>query len=811
MIGIVVVSHSAKLAEAAVSLALAMVPSGHPRVLVAAGAGVERDGSAIIGTDATVVAAAIDELSDTDGVLVLMDLGSAVLSAELALEFVTATVPVTLSAAPFVEGLLAATVRAAGGASLAEVAAEAESALTAKRGQLAPAEPVSAAGQPAAGPAAPAAPRRARRLVLRNRLGLHARPAALLASENGVGAAEVQVRLERTGAVASAVSPTALMGLGSRGGDAVEVSAAGSQADEVLDRIEALVESGFGELDEPASPSAAPAPTGRELAQPIGVSPGRAAGPVVHLAPALDAPVEAPALPSDQRALAAERLEGAASTVSTRLAERAESSEGAARDILAATALMATDPGLIDAATAAVRDRGTEPARAVWDAAGALIDLLAGVGGRTAERVADVRDVRDRIVAELSGRSVPGVPERAEPFVLIARDLAPADTATLDPASCVALVTEEGGPTSHTAIIARSLGIPAVVAARGALAIAEGTTVLVDGETGRVTVDPSAAELAALAMAPDVSAFTGHGATADGHPVALMANVGSGEEAQAAARGGAEGIGLLRTEFLFLGRAEAPSVDEQVAAYRGVMAAFPGRKVVVRTLDAGADKPLPFVTLEGEENPALGVRGLRTARRHPDILDAQLTAIAEAAAAETARVQVMAPMVATVEEAAAFVELCHRKGIATAGVMIETPAAAVSAPELLAAVDFASLGTNDLTQYTMAADRVVGELAELNDPWQPAVLRLIGTVGAAGATTRTPVGVCGEAGADPLLAVVLVGLGVSSLSMAVRALPRVAQRLGTVTLDECRRAAEEAVAASSPAEARARARAALGG
>ncbi|WP_244632451.1 putative PEP-binding protein [Microbacterium sp. Se63.02b] len=268
-------------------------------------------------------------------------------------------------------------------------------------------------------------------------------------------------------------------------------------------------------------------------------------------------------------------------------------------------------------------------------------------------------------------------------------------------------------------------------------------------------------------------------------------------------RSARRGVGLFRTEFCFLDRTDAPSVAEQTAAYRGVLAAFPGRRVVVRTLDAGSDKPLPFANAEQEENPALGVRGLRIARRNPALLDDQLHALAAAADAESAEIEVMAPMVATVDEAAAFAERCRAAGLERVGIMIETPAAALLAAELFQVVDFVSLGTNDLAQYTLAADRQLADLADLNDPWQPAVLRLIGAVGEAGRAAGKPVGVCGEAGGDPALAPVLVGLGVTSLSMTSRSLGRVAAALDAVTEEECRRAAKAALGAPTAAAARA--------
>jgi phosphoenolpyruvate-protein phosphotransferase (PTS system enzyme I) len=259
---------------------------------------------------------------------------------------------------------------------------------------------------------------------------------------------------------------------------------------------------------------------------------------------------------------------------------------------------------------------------------------------------------------------------------------------------------------------------------------------------------------------------------------------------------------LFRTEFLYLDRAERPTVAEQVAAYRSVFDAFAGRKVVVRTLDAGADKPLAFVDHGDEPNPALGVRGLRLARRHPDMLDDQLAAIAGAAEGSGAEVWVMAPMVATASEAAEFAERCRVHGLATAGTMIEVPAAALRASQVLETCDFASLGTNDLGQYTLAVDRMSGELADLLDPWQPALLDLVGLAADAGRELGKPVGVCGEAASDPLLACVLVGLGVTSLSMAPSALPAVRAELASRTEAECVQMAQSALAARDAAQAR---------
>jgi phosphoenolpyruvate-protein phosphotransferase (PTS system enzyme I) len=530
----------------------------------------------------------------------------------------------------------------------------------------------------------------------------------------------------------------------------------------------------------------------------IGVSPGRAVGPVARMPdPIAEPPVGVESTDDTDIGALAERISVACGRVRDDLAARALQARGDSKAVLEAAALMATDPVLVDGAKRRV-SAVVSPARAVWEAAGELAAGLTALEGYLAERAPDVADIRDRIVAELSGLPAPGLPAQPGPYVLVARDLAPTDTAMLDPATCVAVATAEGGPTSHTAILLRSVGIPAVVAARGVLELPDGTVVLVDGSTGSVRVDPGAAEVTQVRHAARrVQAFNGWGRTADGHRVPLMANVGDPAHVGAAVDAAAEGVGLLRTEFCFLGRQQPPTVDDQASAYRQVLTAFPGQRVVVRTLDGGADKPLPFLRQRAELNPALGVRGLRTSAHSRQLLTDQLTAIARAAKQERADVWVMAPMVATAEEAAEFVDRCAVAGLVNAGVMVEVPGAALSAAELFQYARFASVGTNDLTQYTMAADRNASELAELNDPWQPAVLRLVQLTCQAGTARDRPVGVCGEAAADPALACVLVGLGASNLSMTPQAIPAVASALHVTTHEECVRLAQLAVTAPS--------------
>ncbi|MFD7078094.1 putative PEP-binding protein [Nocardioides sp. NPDC059952] len=498
-------------------------------------------------------------------------------------------------------------------------------------------------------------------------------------------------------------------------------------------------------------------------------------------------------------------FEAAATDVADGYAHRAETASGAAASVLSASAGLARDKGLRVAVEKHLR-AGEGLVASVRASVEQFATLFSGMGGLMAERVTDLRDIERRVLAHLAGEPEPGVDVPEAPCVLVAADLAPSDTAALDPARVVALVTERGGPTSHTAIIARQLGIPCLVGVAGATGIAAGTPVLVDGQAGIVDLEPgpdaAARAEADLARRQSVASWAGPGRTADGHPVALLANVADGSSARDAAAGQVEGVGLFRTELCFLDRREEPTVAEQADVYAEVLAPFAGRgHVVVRTLDAGSDKPIAFATHEGEENPALGVRGLRLAADNPGLLERQLGAVAIAAERTGADTWVMAPMVATVQEAADFATLVRARGLKP-GVMVEVPAAALLAHRMLEVVDFLSIGTNDLTQYAMAADRLATDLAHLTDPWQPAVLQLIAITAEAGRTAGKPVGICGEAAADPLLAPVLVGLGVTSLSMAPAAVPAVGARLGSVAAALCDEAAEAALGALSPAQGR---------
>jgi phosphotransferase system enzyme I (PtsI) len=540
----------------------------------------------------------------------------------------------------------------------------------------------------------------------------------------------------------------------------------------------------------------------REELRGIGVSPGLAAGPVARMSPPPSLPAPRPVADPDKEVAVAVR---ALETVESGLRERAGAATGEARDILDAQAMIAADPTLRQHVGARIQE-GADAGHALRETFDRHRETLAGLGGYFAERAADLDDLADRAIAAALGLPIPGVPSPGRPFILVADDLAPADTAALDPSSVLALVTERGGPTSHTAILARSLGLPAVVGCAGVLRVSDGVVVTVDGTTGHVRVGVGEDEVArarAVGERARLAGGRGPGRTSDGHRVDLMVNIGSAADLAGVDLSDVAGVGLFRTEFLFLGRHDAPDLDEQVRAYAEIFRLFERGTVVVRTLDAGADKPLPFLGLPEEPNPALGVRGLRVARRRPEILDTQLEAIALAAAETSAEVWVMAPMVSTTVEAVGFVARARGFGLSTAGVMIEVPAAALRAGRFLDVVDFLSIGTNDLSQYTLAADRQAGDLADLLDSWQPALLQLIAGCAQAGKDSGRSVGVCGEAAADPLLAPVLAGLGITKLSMSPRSLPAVRASLAERSLAECEAIAGRALDAADAAEARA--------
>ena len=535
----------------------------------------------------------------------------------------------------------------------------------------------------------------------------------------------------------------------------------------------------------------------------VGIGRGVAVGKVIRMAPPLEEPADVRRDASVSAVEENERVTKAMAKVNAELNHKAEQAangdEGAkqAAPILQAIAMFASDPSLAENIKNLVNG-GKTGERAVLEGFAQIEEMFKMIGGYQAERAADLHDVGQRVIAELRGVAAPGVPESDDPFVLVAEDLSPADTSTLDLTKTLAIVTSQGGPTSHTAILARARGIVSVVSAAEAADLKDGEQVIVNAAKGEVVTEPTDEEIkqaeAAKEHAAKAKELRGQaGGTKDGHLVPLLANLGKPADAKTALEYGAEGVGLFRSEFLFIGNSEPPSVEEQTKAYTELLSQFPGKKVVIRMLDAGADKPLPFLTPEDEPNPALGLRGLRTLREHKEVLEGQLKALAAADAQTDADLWVMAPMVADEYEADYFVKLGKSFGLKKVGAMAEVPSIALMADKVAEVADFVSIGTNDLTQYTMAADRTLGSVAGYQTAWHPAVLRAIKLICDAGNAKGMPVGVCGEAAADPDLAVVLTGLGVNSLSMTPVALDDVRAQLAEVTFEEAQAKAKAAL------------------
>ncbi len=829
MVGLVVVSHSEALADGVVALAREM---GGEELKIEPAGGLEEPGA--LGTDAERVRAAIERARSDDGVLVLMDLGSALMSAEFAIEMLdTNDGPVMLSEAPLVEGAVAAAVAARGGASLEEVAAEARGALAMKASQLGAEGPEAAGG--AAEPAAPA-PDAEVRLEVRNAIGLHARPAARFVEIARGHDADVRVAKAGGGAPpVKATSLTNVVALGARLGDTLLVSASGPQAAEALAALRALADEGFGDGIAPAGAAPPPPPPARTSVLPRqdGVKPTFGAGPPqrgdvlsgvaasagVAVGPArrLGAPAgPPPERPADERER--ERLDEALASAREAIARDRETvaARAGAKDaaIFDAHLALLDDEAMLDPAHDAIA-AGATAERAWHDAAEQVAQRYRALDEPLLrERAADVLDVGRRVVGAITGEDAAGP---TEPGIVLAGELTPAEAAGLDPELVRGIATAHGSATAHAAILARALGLPAAVGLGDALMqIEEGTPLLLDGEAGTLQVDPPDAVLreaeerrqrlvARRAAARERAAEPG--ATRDGVRVEVFANLGSAAEAAKAVQLGAEGVGLLRTEFLFLDRAELPGEDEQAETLREIARALDGRPLVVRTLDAGADKPLPALPMAPEANPFLGVRGIRLALSRPEVLATQLRAILRVAAEYP--VKTMLPMVATLAEVRAARAALEEARAATGidapmelGIMVEVPAAALTADRLAVEVDFFSLGTNDLTQYTMAAERGDERLAGLLAGPQPAVLKLVRETVQAAARHGRWVGVCGELAGDPAAAVLLTGLGVTELSMAPALIPEAKAALRVVDLADAQAAAEAALEAQDADAAR---------
>lgn len=816
------VSHSANLAAGVAELAREM---GGAEVTVEPAGGLGAEAGAV-GTDAQLVAAAIERAWSDDGVLVLMDLGSAVLSAEMALEFLAPERcdRVVLCPAPLVEGAVAAAAVARTGATLDEVVGEALGGLTPKAAHLG--IPVPAVAPPET--ELPGGKGLEVRLVIKNRLGLHARPAARFVQTARSFDAETSATNLTTGrGPGSGRSLNGLATLGVRQGHEVLVRARGPQAAQALEAIQALADRDFDDAAAP-EPVAAPAPAssigvpGAPVAG-LAASPGIAVGPARHFrVPDLEVPDRpAPDAGEERQALRAAlaRVREETREARERVAVRAGEYEAA---ILDAHLLFLEDEALLEPTHRAI-DEGRTAARAWADATGAVVDRYRALDDEYLRaRAEDLAGVARRVLEHLVGGEDlrPGM---SGPGILITETLTPTDAAALDPRLVHGIGTAAGGPTSHSAILARSMGIPAVVAlGPAALDVREEATLILDGDAGLLWVDPEpevlrehVARREALEAAAGAArkAAAGPAVTRDGHRVEVAANAGSQRDVEEAVAAGAEGIGLLRTEFLFLDRTTLPGEEEQHAAYRRIAGALGGLPLIIRTLDAGADKPLPALPTPPEPNPFLGVRGIRLALAHPEVLRTQLRAVLRTAAGHPVRV--MFPMVATADEfraARALVAECRAELAAEGipvpedldtGVMVEVPSAALEASVLASEVGFFSVGTNDLAQYVLAADRGNEAVAGLADAFHPAVLRLIREVVEAAEMHGRWVGVCGEVAGDLQAVPILLGLGVTELSVSPPLVPAVKQAVREVDLGKAEAVAQEALSQGSAAAVRA--------
>ena len=654
---------------------------------------------------------------------------------------------------------------------------------------------------------------------LPNRQGLHARPAAVVAA--AAKAFRADIRLLRGADAANAKSVTSILLLATNPNDAIRVSATGPDAAAAVSALAELLACGSGESQasgESAVPAAAAAPAipaaptdPRKLAG-VSASPGVALGKVAQ--------VRRTAISVEEQGAGLERerahLDAALTRARQQISAQQAANSGAASRILDAHLELLADPELIDLAVAGLA--GGRSAGFAWREAysryAARLEALSSALLR--ERAGDVRDVGGRVLGLLAGVTTAPL-EFAPGSILIADELTPSETASLDAGRVLGLCTTGGGPTSHAAILARALGLPAVCGVdRAALELEDGTAVLLDGTGGTLLKDPDETEVAAARAVMGRLAAQRHSeraaasepaATTDGHRIEIAANIGTAEEAVAAVAHGAEAVGLLRSELLFLDRDTAPDEREQAEVYRAVAAALGrGRRLVIRTLDVGGDKPLAYLPLPAEQNPFLGLRGIRVSLERPDLLRSQLRAILAAAALSD--VHVMFPMIATLDElrAARRILAEERAGGASVrvGVMIEVPSAALTAEHLAREVDFFSIGTNDLTQYTLAMDRGHPRLAPLADALHPAVLQLISLTVEAAHRHGKWVGVCGGMAAEPLAVPVLLGIGVDELSVPVPAIAAVKALVRRLSLRHCRELAREVAGLSTAGEVRAR-------
>jgi phosphocarrier protein FPr len=819
MVGLVLVSHVEAIATGVRELAAQMAPE----VPIGIAAGID-DPEQPIGTDAIAILEAIHEVWSGDGVLVLLDMGSAVLSAETALEMLdleTAAV-VVLSTAPFVEGALSAAVCAASGAALAEVSAEAEAALTPKAAQL--------GGRPGGGPRpAPSGggqtgPTVSRRVRLINPLGVHARPAAKIVRAAAEAGVPVTVSNATRGrGPVDALSLNGLATLDLRQGDEMVIEA---ETEDAVDRIARLAAEGFGEAPAAGAASAGPAriaadrraeapPEVGSVLRGLPVSPGVALGSARARRSEPVGPAEAGSVEEEQRRLeaAVEEVAAALAAAARDLAARVDRAE---LDMVLAQELSLRDPAIAEDARRRIAS-GASAEQAWREAADLLVDRYRGLSqAYLRSRGRDLESLRDRVISRLrEDRRVQGA---SEPFVLISDDLGLPDVALVAGEGLLGVALSGGTPYSHAAILIRALGVPCVIGlGNTVLRIAEGIAVGLDGGGGRLVVDPPepdswrAAEQGwRRARARACAGARSTASTREGRQVAVLANIASACEASGALDAGADGVGLFRTEFLFAAASGLPDEEQQTERYREVLRVMDGRSVTLRTFDAGGDKPLSGLSARPDEQLEaagfLGLRGSRLYPRNEAVFRAQVRAAIRAAGAGDLRL--MFPMVGTEEEALWLLGVVEeeRKRLGSRkiplGLMIEVPSAVVAADRLARLVDFFSIGTNDLCQYLFAADRTQVGIAAAVDPFHPALLRAVRETTRAARQAGVTVAVCGELAASPLAAPLLLGLGVRELSVTPPAIAFVKEAVRAVRLTVSCNLARQALALATGGEVR---------
>ncbi len=807
VIGIVIVSHSKQLALGVRELAAQMVQG---QVSIAVAAGIE-DPENPLGTDPIQVYEAIASVFSDDGVLVLMDLGSALLSAEMAIEFLPEAQQqkVYLCEAPLVEGAVAAVVAAAAGRNIHQVMAEARGALLAKATQLGVSPlPVVSDNIEARNPEFPI---KEIRLIVSNRLGLHARPAAQFVGTAARFQSQILVQnLTRNTQLVRGDSINQVTTLGVRQGHELVITATGSDADEALAALQALFANNFGEdnvaLNSPPAFHHEVSPATRGELSGIAASVGVAIAPVVNYQPThitiTEYHVDDPES-EWQRVQAA--IQTARQEIQAVFSQASLQIGDAEAAIFDAQLLFLEDPVLLETAHQRILDHHIN-AESAWQV---VVDEVA-TSYRTLEdaylqeRVEDVVDVGQRVLRLLAGNA-PANLHLSEPAILVATDLTPSDTARLDPTMVLGICTTSGSATSHSAIIARTLGIPAVLGVDSqVLHLADGTLMALDGESGKAWVEPEShildlleAKREAWQTAQQQARATAHqpAITRDGRQISVFANIGSINDVQVAVASGAEGVGLLRTEFLYLDRTSAPTEEEQLEVYQAIAQVLDNRPLIIRTLDVGGDKPLPYLRVGlREANPFLGWRGIRFCLDHPELFKTQLRAILRASVGH--QIKIMLPMIATVTEVRAAKVILgevqaelNQAGISfdaamKVGIMIEVPSAVAIADQLASEVDFFSIGTNDLSQYVMASDRTNPRVANLVDALHPAVLRMVQQTIQAAHAAGISVGLCGELAADTLATPILLGLGLDELSVNPQSIPGVKQAIARFCIVE---------------------------